>query len=94
MKTIKLESVWSGPDNYTGIVENPYGDKVWFLNGLRHRVDGPACVWDDGDEWWYLTDEYMTEEEHSKRTAYLRTTLGRLILKEHFTLGDENASKD
>ena len=21
------------------------GDKMWFLNGLRHRANGPAMVW-------------------------------------------------
>jgi hypothetical protein len=32
----------------------------------------------------------MTEEEHAKRTAYLRTTLGKLIFNEHFKL-EENS---
>jgi hypothetical protein len=30
----------------------------------------------------------LTEEEHDKRTAYLRTTLGKLIFNEHFKLED------
>jgi hypothetical protein len=30
------------------------GNKHWFLNGKRHRVDGPACEWADGDKHWYL----------------------------------------
>ena len=25
------------PENFTGIVENKYGDKSWYLNGKCHR---------------------------------------------------------
>jgi hypothetical protein len=30
------------------------GDKHYFLNGNRHREDGPAIEWGDGDKSWYL----------------------------------------
>jgi hypothetical protein len=88
---VKVFKGWFGdePDNFTGIVENPNGHKYWFLNGKRHRVDGPAIEWSDGRSWsWWLNGEYMTEEKHTKRTAWCRTTLGKLILNEHFKLED------
>jgi hypothetical protein len=44
------------------------GDKSWFLNGKRHREDGPAVEYADGDKYWYLNDEELTEEEHHIRT--------------------------
>ena len=25
----------------------------WHLNGKRHREDGPAVEWHDGEKWWY-----------------------------------------
>ena len=25
----------------------------WFINGVYHREDGPACVWKDGTKYWY-----------------------------------------
>jgi hypothetical protein len=62
------------------------GSKVWYLNGERHRVDGPAIEWSGGGKYWCLNGEYMSEEEHYKKTAYLRTTLGKLIFNEHFKL--------
>jgi hypothetical protein len=32
----------------------PGGDKVWTLNGERHRTDGPAVEWANGAKEWYL----------------------------------------
>ena len=29
------------------------GDKWWYLNGKRHREDGPAFEGADGEKWWY-----------------------------------------
>ena len=30
----------------------------WFLNGERHREDGPAKEWDDGTKEWFLNGKY------------------------------------
>ena len=30
------------------------GTKHWWLNGKRHRVDGPAIEYPNGDKHWYL----------------------------------------
>jgi len=30
------------------------GSKSWWLNGERHRVDGPAIEWSDGSKEWFL----------------------------------------
>jgi len=35
-------------------VENIDGTKVWFRNGKRHRVDGPAVEYADGTKVWYI----------------------------------------
>jgi hypothetical protein len=85
---MKVFKGWSygRPSNFTGIVENNNGDKYWYLKGMLHRVDGPAEEWAGGSKQWWLNGEYMTEEKHTKRTAYLRTTLGKLIFNEHFKL--------
>jgi hypothetical protein len=40
------------------------GYKSWWLNGKRHREDGPATEWADGSKGWSLNGKYMTEEEH------------------------------
>jgi len=44
------------------------GSKFWFLNGQRHREDGPACEYADGDKIWYLNGQELTKEEFNKRT--------------------------
>ena len=36
-----------------------YGNKSWYLNGKRHREDGPAVEWANGDKVWYLNDEFI-----------------------------------
>jgi hypothetical protein len=77
---------WNMPNNFTGIVENNSGNKHWYLNGEKHRVDGPAIEYVGGVKAWFLNGERVTEEEHYKKTAYLRTTLGKLIFNEHFKL--------
>ena len=33
------------------------GDKVWYLNGKRHRTDGPATEYTNGDKYWHLNDK-------------------------------------
>ena len=35
----------------------PAGTKRWYLNGNRHRVDGPAVEYADGDKYWYLNGQ-------------------------------------
>ena len=34
------------------------GNKSWYLNGQRHRVDGPAIEDADGSKRWYLNGQY------------------------------------
>jgi hypothetical protein len=29
----------------------------WWLNHQRHRTDGPAVIWADGDQEWYLNGQ-------------------------------------
>ena len=47
----------------------PDGSKAWYLNGKRHREDGPALEYADGSKYWYLNDESVTEEEHKRMTS-------------------------
>ena len=39
------------------------GNKFWRLpNGKRHRVDGPAVEWANGDKLWYVNDKLHRED--------------------------------
>ncbi|MDE1834271.1 MAG: hypothetical protein KGH64_02950 [Candidatus Micrarchaeota archaeon] len=33
------------------------GGKVWYLNGQRHRADGPAIEYASGHKAWYLNGQ-------------------------------------
>ena len=57
MKKIKVDNVSKIPKNYTGIVEDKDGDRAWYLNGKKHRTDGPAIERKNGYRAWYLNDE-------------------------------------
>ena len=43
------------------IYEN--GDKCWYLNGKRHRTDGPAIEYADGSKFWFINGTQYSEEE-------------------------------
>ena len=55
------------------------GSKEWHLNGKLHREDGPASEWSDGYKEWWLNGIKYTEEEFKRKTAYLKTSVGRLL---------------
>jgi hypothetical protein len=38
------------------------GTKEWYLNGRRHRDDGPAVESSDGDKYWYLNGKLHRED--------------------------------
>ena len=54
---------------YKVIVDGDY--QVWYLNGKRHREDGPAYINGDYKEWW-LNGEQVTEEGFNKRTTKVK----------------------
>jgi hypothetical protein len=40
----------------------PNGSKSWYLNGKRHREDGPAIEWPNGDKFWSLNGKLHRED--------------------------------
>ena len=41
-----------------------FGAKQWYLNGERHREDGPACEYNDGTKQWFLNGKRIFSEEN------------------------------
>ena len=39
-----------------------YGNKFWYMNGERHREDGPALEWADGAKQWCLNGKLHRED--------------------------------
>ena len=52
------------PNNFTGILEFFYGERIWYLNGITHRIDGPAIEYHTGEKQWYVDGKEVTELEH------------------------------
>ena len=61
MKTIyaKNFSDWSEvPDDFTGIIIDEDGNKIWYQNGLWHRTDGgPAVEYPNGYKAWWQNNQ-------------------------------------
>jgi hypothetical protein len=63
---------------------NSNGDREWYVNGVRHRTDGPAVEWADGDrEWWlngapHRTDGPAVEWADGTREWYVNGVLHRI----------------
>jgi hypothetical protein len=55
MKTTKLPN---GGELY----EYTNDVKTWWLNGKRHREDGPAIEYADGTKYWYINDHPHRED--------------------------------
>ena len=54
------------------IVKVDNGTRCWYLNGKRHREDGPAVECTDGTRWWFLNGVEYTEEEFNKKTLKVK----------------------
>ena len=42
----------------SGLIERLDGDKEWYRNGQRHRLDEPAVERSNGDKEWYQNGQY------------------------------------
>ena len=62
-KEISYEEYWDLQDR-TGayLVLYSGGTKEWYLNGKRHREDGPAIEYSEEDKEWYLHGERHRED--------------------------------
>ena len=51
------------------------GDKFWYLNGKRHREDGPAIELASGTKKWFLNGKELSEEEWKKKIKKTHTII-------------------
>lgn len=56
MNYLKVKSNLDLPLFYTGAVEYLDGVKEWRLNGMVHRLDGPARIKADGTKYWMINN--------------------------------------
>ena len=66
----------------THIVHNPYGPAIIYSDGVKfyyiennlHRLDGPAIIWPNDEEQYWINDKFLTKEEfetHPERLKFL-----------------------
>jgi len=46
----------------------PNGTKIWTLNGILHRQDGPAYEYEDGHFSWWMHGEIYTFDQFLELT--------------------------
>jgi len=62
MNILKIDSWRDIPKNYTGIIEYPSGDTVYYLNRSLHRDDGPAVICSNGNMYYNINNKNITKE--------------------------------
>lgn len=45
-------------------IEYKDGDKFWYLNGRRHRLDGPAIEYKDGTKFYFIDNVGYDEKDY------------------------------
>ena len=71
----------------SNIRHNPYGfayisrdgHKAYLIENKVHRLDGPAIIRANGEEDYYINNEYLTKEEFEKHPERLKF-LGKVHL--------------
>ena len=51
----------------TEFIIDHHGAKVWKVNGMRHRVNGPAIEWPNGVKSWYLNDKWYSFNRYCQK---------------------------
>ena len=65
-ETIELDSWDDVPTIGAYHVIFPSGSERWFLDGKFHREDGPAIIWKNGDEWYFLHEVGYKKSDYYK----------------------------
>ena len=59
------------------VVVTDGGAQYWCLNGQLHREDGPAIIFADGEQSWYLNGKKLTEQEFNNHN---RPCVGKVVV--------------
>ena len=58
---------------------HPNGGKEWWLNGKRHRTDGPAIELANGGKEWWLNGQFYSSEDKWKAALTPATCSGKIV---------------
>jgi hypothetical protein len=71
MKTTKYQDI-EDIYKFTGICEWDNGERCWLVDGMTHRLDGPAVQWADGSKQWWIENKEYTEEEFNQHPLVIQ----------------------
>jgi hypothetical protein len=54
--------------------------KNHYKNGKRHRLNGPAIEWSNGDKSWYYEGRFITEKSQEDFERLIRPHLSGSLL--------------
>jgi len=86
METTYFNREVNVPTDFTGIAKFPNGDLMWCQDGVVHREDGPAVIYQDGSKCWLQKGFY-----HRIDGAAIELSDGR---KEYHVLGEKLTEKE
>lgn len=66
MSDVKVTDLGGGAE----LREYASGTREGWLNGQRHRADGPAIEWANGTREWWLNDVKFSEQEWRQKTGH------------------------
>jgi len=55
------------------------GRKEWLQNDMLHRLDGPAIVHDSGEEYYFIEDNPITDEEYWNHPLVIEHKLNKIL---------------
>ena len=59
------------------------GNRFWYMNGVRHREDGPAFEYANGDKIWYFNGKLHRED--GPAVEYVNGDIEWYLNEEEFT---------
>ena len=68
----KDSSIRHNPYSFAYITKNGY--KAYFIENKIHRLNGPAIIYSNGEEFYYINNKNLTKEEfevHPERLKFL-----------------------
>jgi hypothetical protein len=66
-------------DNELPAVEYPSGIKYWMKDGKGHRLTGPAEIYPEGEEGYYINGKQLTKEEHANHPEVKKYKLQQIL---------------
>lgn len=63
--------LYSASENYTGIINVDDIVKIYFLNGKKHREDGPAMIWNEPTE--YNSEYYLNGYSYQDSESWFQS---------------------